>query len=237
MGRRTLLLLAALVVAALGTTGVFLYVSGVDERASAGYEKTSILVATSRIEAGTPAQQAFDNADIDTRVFFRRSVENIGAMSDISAIADQVALAPIAPGEPILTSQFGEPADSSGLAIPDKKFAVSVQVDDPDKVGNFVHAGSQVAILLTGEAGGGAATRVLLPQVTVIAVGDSTAFTDPGAGGKPSSIFVLAVDQDQAQKVTFAKTQGSMSFLLLGKEASVNPNGPGANAGNLFDQS
>ena len=58
MGRRTLLLIAALVVAALGTTGIFLYVNGVDERAEAGYDLVEVLVATTPIAAGTSAQDA-----------------------------------------------------------------------------------------------------------------------------------------------------------------------------------
>src|SRR5689334_5921139 len=149
MGRRTLLLIAALVVAALGTTGVFLYVNGVDKRASADYDLVNILVATAPIAAGTSAQQASDAAAIDTREYLAKSVEGLPAMSDISAIANKVALAPIQPGEPILATQFGDLADTSTLPIPDGKLAMSLQLGDPARVAGFVTPGASVAIMLT----------------------------------------------------------------------------------------
>jgi pilus assembly protein CpaB len=46
MGRRTMLLVAAFVVAALGTTLVFLYVNGVNDRAVADQKQVRVLVAT-----------------------------------------------------------------------------------------------------------------------------------------------------------------------------------------------
>ena len=188
MGRRTLLLVAALVVAALGTTGVFLYVNGVDERASADYDLVDVLVATAPIDAGTSARDALEDGSIDTREYLRKSFEALpGALSDVTPIADQVALAPIATGEPILSSQFGAPSDSSQLPIPDGQLAVSVQLDDPARVAGFVGYQSEVAIMLTvtDDATGGKTTRVLLDKVTVIAVGPTTRTTDTGARCRP----------------------------------------------------
>ncbi|MAO80927.1 MAG: hypothetical protein CMH82_09745, partial [Nocardioides sp.] len=52
MDRRRMLLVAAAVVAALGTALVFLYVRGADNRAQEKYETTDVLVATVQIERG-----------------------------------------------------------------------------------------------------------------------------------------------------------------------------------------
>ena len=117
MGRRTLLLIAALVVAALGTTGIFLYVNGVDERAEAGYDLVEVLVATSAIAAGDSAQDAEVAGAFELRPFIASSVEGLSALSDISGIADQVALAPIAPGTPIVATQFGNPGESDPYVV------------------------------------------------------------------------------------------------------------------------
>jgi pilus assembly protein CpaB len=241
MGRRTLLLIAALVVAALGTTGVFLYVNGVDERASADYTLVKILVATAPIPAGMTGQQASDLSAIDTREYLKKSIDEFSAMSDISAIADKAALAPIAVGEPILASQFGDPADASALIVPEGKLAVSIQLNDPQRVAGFVGPGSDVAILLTGgadAAGGAPVTRVLLPSVQVLAAGTTT--VTPAADGTeteqlPKTILTLAVDQNEAQKIVFGSQNGTMYFALRGKDVKVDPSDPGATAKNLFN--
>jgi pilus assembly protein CpaB len=247
MGRRTLLLIAALVVAALGTTGVFLYVNGVDERAGADYKLVNILVATAPIAAGTSAQQASDLGAIDTREYLAKSVEGLPAMSDISAIATQVALAPIQPGEPILATQFGDLADASSLPIPDGKLAVSLQLGDPQRVAGFVTPGAEVAIMLTtaetsGPNAGQEATRFLLPSVEVIATGATTIVpTTTGTGSSaqtealPKAIMTLAVSQAEAQKIVYGSQHGQMYFTLLGKGAKVDPGDTGTTAKNLFN--
>ena len=49
MGRRTIVLVSALLIAALGTLLVFLYVRGADNRADAGRKTQTVLVATQTI--------------------------------------------------------------------------------------------------------------------------------------------------------------------------------------------
>ena len=58
MGRRTLLLIAALVVAALGTVLIFVYVKNADDRAQADAAPVDVLVATQEVAAGTTAADA-----------------------------------------------------------------------------------------------------------------------------------------------------------------------------------
>ena len=60
MGRRTVLLVVALVVAALGTTMLFLYVNGLNDKAIAKQGSVSVLVAKKLINPGTSYQDASD---------------------------------------------------------------------------------------------------------------------------------------------------------------------------------
>lgn len=247
MGRRTLLLLAALVVAALGTTGVFLYVNGIDERAAADYEVVEVLVATTPIAIGTTAQAAQDGGALELRPFLRKSVEGLPALSDITGIAGKVALAPIAAGSPILETQFGASGQTSALPIPEGKLAVSVQLGDPARVAGFVGPGSHVAVFLTtvqtsGSAVGQESTRVLLPDVEVIAAGATTVVTTTTQTGDaaqteqlPKAILTLAVDQVEAQKVVYGSQHGQMYFGLLTATSKVDKGADGTNADNLFD--
>jgi len=240
MGRRTLLLLAALVVAALGTTGVFLYVNGINQRAEADFELVEILVATAPIAAGTTAQSAQDAGAFELRQFLRKSLAGLPALSDISGISAKVAVAPITAGEPVLETQFGDSALSSSLPLPEGKLAVSVQLSDPARVAGFVGPGSQVAVFLTTGEGGtaGETTRLLLPEVSVIAAGTTTVVTgDPAVPTEelPPTLLTLALSQREAQKVVYASTHGQMYFALLNSASEVSASDPGTTAENLFD--
>lgn len=246
MGRRTLLLLAALVVAALGTTGVFLYVNGVDERAEADYDLVEVLVATTPIAVGTTAQAAQDAGALELRPFLAKSVAGLPALSDISSIAASVALSPIAAGSPILSSQFGSPSDTNILPIPDGEIAVSLNMDDVGRVAGFVGPGSKVVLFMTtaevdGPNAGQESTRVLLPEVDVIAAGQTTVTTTTGTGENqqteqlPRALLTLAVDQTDAQKIVYAQGHGKLTFGLLTDKSKINKSDAGITAKNLFD--
>ena len=58
MGRRTILLIAAVVVAAVGTGLIFAYVNGVNDRALADQSPQQVLVAKVTIPSGTTAADA-----------------------------------------------------------------------------------------------------------------------------------------------------------------------------------
>jgi pilus assembly protein CpaB len=244
MGRRTLLLIAALAVAALGTTMVFLYVNGVNDRALAEQEPVLVLVATAPIAAGTTAQEAQSAGALEQRTLSRASVAD-GALSDITPVADEVALAPIFVGEQIIEAKFGQPGSTSSLPIPEGKLAVSVQLADPARVAGFVSPGSEVAVFLTIErtpGSGNEVTRVLLPKVQVIASGASTVVsTTTTTEGEtetdelPKALLTLAVTQDEAQKVVYGSQHGQMYFGLLTEDSRVDTSDTGVNAENLFD--
>ena len=61
MARRSMLLIVAALIAALGTAMIVLYVKGIDDRATEGQELVEVLTAKESIEAGetvTAAQEA-----------------------------------------------------------------------------------------------------------------------------------------------------------------------------------
>jgi len=244
MGRRTLLLVAALVVAALGTSLVFLYVNGVNDRALADQRPVEVLVATAPIAAGTTARDAQSAGALEMRTLARSAVAD-DALSDIRPVADQVALGPIFPGEQILQGKFGDVGSTNELTIPEGKIAVSVQLADPARVAGFVGPGSEVAVFLTieGPRGGGEeVTRLLLPRVEVIAAGASTlvpattaAEDQTPAEELPKALLTLAVSQEEAQKVVYGSQHGQMYFGLLTEQSDVDVSDGGVTAENLFD--
>jgi pilus assembly protein CpaB len=238
MGRRTILLIAALVVAALGTVLVFLYAHNANNRAVQNQSPVQVLVAKNLIAAGTSAQNASNAGDFQLQTFPKDAVPD-GALSDISSIKDQVALAAILPGQFILAAEFGTTATAQSLPIPSGKIAISISLADPGRVAGFVVPGSNIAIFTeitpTGAPAGGI-NRLLLKNVPVIAVGNvpvsTTQVTNPES--LPRTLFTVAVTERQAQQIIFAQTNGTLYFGLLTKTSLVPTNLGPVSYSNLF---
>ena len=239
MGRRTLLLIAAVVLAGLGATLVLLYAHGADERAAQGQSLRSVLVAKSQIPAGTTGASLSGGSLIEIRQLTSNSVVP-GALTDLTSVSALVALAPIFPGEQLLLQQFGSSAGSASLPIPEGKMAVSVQLGDPERVAGFVTNGSEVAVFVTvantdptTQARLPDATEVLLTRVTVIGVGNTSVVTQTSTDTTgqqnteqiPKTILTLAVTQDQATRLIHAAQKGALYFALLTPTSKVSPGG------------
>jgi pilus assembly protein CpaB len=218
MGRRTLLLLAALVVAALGTLLVFLYAHNADTAAKEGQSLVKVLVAKAKIETSTSGTTASNNGAFEQQEIPTANVVP-GALADATPLANLVALAPIFPGQQIITQQWGASAPSAGLSLPPGLVAMSVQLGDPQRVAGFVQPGSTVTIFVSGAtptaaptgatAAQGTNVRTLLTGVKVVAVGPTTSLsqsTGSATGNTeaiPTAILTLAVTQDEAKKLVY----------------------------------
>ena len=247
MGRRTVLLIVAALIAALGTSIVFMYVRGVDARASEEFDAVQVLKAVEIINAGETLQQAQKAGKIQMGTVARAQVLE-GATTSTSDLGTKVALSTIFPGEQIITGKFGEPGDQKVLTIPDGKIAMSVNLSDTGRVAGFVSPGADVAIFLTAEPDPGAVqnaarfTRLLMPKVSIIAVGTTTVIstTTTNAEGAqtteqlPRTLFTLAVDQAEAERIMHAQGDGELSFGLLTEKSAIKP-GPGVTSADLFE--
>ena len=104
MGRRTVLLIVAALIASLGTGMVFLYVRSADSRAEANQQPVQVLKAVAQINPGeTMADaQAAGKVQLGT---VPRAQQLAGAVNTTAGLADQVALSTIYPNEQIITGQ------------------------------------------------------------------------------------------------------------------------------------
>lgn len=256
MKSRVLVLALALVLAAFGTVAVLAYVSGADSRAVKGKRPVSVLVAKSRVPAGTPGARLRAGTLLEQ---VRMPAETVpaDALGSIDAGLDQLVLtAELQPRQLVLRGMFGKPAGSTGgLSIPEGKLAVSVPVTIEANVAGHVQPGTQVAIfdsfnVLEGKNGVPAgdhladqhaynrATRVLLPRIQVIAVG---AHQEPVAEGEkkaksPSGdtmLVTLAAGQGEAEKLVQGVQTGSLYLALLTDSTDVRP-GAGVDNYTLF---
>jgi pilus assembly protein CpaB len=231
MGRRTVLLVAAILVAALGAGLVLIYVRDVNQRVKAREAPEQILVAKKIIPAGTTGAAASASGDLESVKIAREAVAP-GALVSIDQVANLVALAPIYPGEQILSTKFGKQGASSLLTIPTAgTMALSISLPGPARVNGFIAPGSQVAVFLTA----GGSTRVILDRVTVIAVGTRTLVPSSGqatGADQQSDVVTFGVTAAQAQTLIYAQSTGSLYLSLLAANSTV-PSLPPTNSTNI----
>lgn len=249
MGRRTVLLVVAALIAGLGTTMVFMYVQGVDARANEKFDAVEVLRAVETIAPGETLSAAQAAGKIEMGAISRGALLE-GATTSIADMSEMVALTTIYPGEQIVTSKFGSAGEQDVLTIPDGHMAISVNLTDPARVAGFVTPGAEVAIFVSAEPEATEGqqstplpdfTRLLLPRVQVIGVGTTTVVpttTTDQTGAQtteqlPRTLLTLAVEQRDAEKIIFAAKNGEMAFALLTDESVVKP-GPAVTAENVF---
>lgn len=216
---------------------VFFYVRSADNRAIEEQEPVQVLKATGQIEPGETANAAMASGKLQLEPVPKAQVL-LGALGSVSDIGTMVALSTIYPGEQIISSKFGSPGEQSLLNIPDKQLAVSVSLSDTGRVAGFVSPGSEVAVFATC----GEVTSTLFDKLSVIAVGQTTittATTTDQSGTAtteqlPKTLFTLAVDQVQAQKLLLGASTCELAYGLRTKTSEVRFPIPPANPGNLF---
>jgi pilus assembly protein CpaB len=245
MGRRTILLIVAVVIAALGASMVFLYVQGVEADAHEGTEMVEVLAATGRIESGESIEQAQKAGKLDLVEVPRETVLP-DTMVDTSSIAGKVALTTIFPGEQILRQRFGEVGSEEKVTIPKGTEAVSVQLTDPARVAGMVAPGNRVSIYWSKDSDDNipSYTRLLLQDVQVVGVGDTTLLsstqTDKDEGTEtteqiPTTILTLALTQDQAERVIYGAKFGELALGLLNDDSKPKKS-QGVTEENLFEE-
>jgi pilus assembly protein CpaB len=245
MGRRKILLVVAVVVAALGAALVFVYARGAEDRAADRFETVDVLVVKTAIERGESANTAYETGKIDIQRVPQAQVLT-GATADGAAFTDQFALTTIYPGEQLIPEKFGGADDveaETTLPIPEGLIAISLNLSDTARVGPFIRPGATVGIFLTGTLPpeNVATTKLLMRDVLVLATGSTTAVTPPAEGEAPTTeqlpntLFTLALTQKQAEKILFAQGLGDLAFALLNANSELKP-GEGAHAEDLFEE-
>lgn len=234
MGRRTVILIAAFLIAGLGASLVFLYVQGVDQRAQAEAEPVQVMTVTETINAGESVAEAEKAGKFALTEVAGASVLD-EALSDTTTIADEVALTPLYKGEQVVPAKFGQVGSQSRISIPNKAVAVSVQLTDPQRVAGFVTPGSNVAIFASANLKacnvdpttpvGDEYTRLLIADAPVIGVGETgftstTTVTEKGETTEettdevPTTVLTLGLEQQDAEKLVLASYKTCLNFGL-----------------------
>jgi pilus assembly protein CpaB len=222
--RSSTIIAAGVIVSFLGIVSVIAYGRSVERRSNAG-PSVAAWTATAAIPAGTKGEQAAKSMR-QTKVPQLARAE--GAIADPKELVGRTSVRPIAKGEVVTGAAFGTQsvAPGAGLQIPPGFNAVSFNLPVPQSVAYFVQSGDLVNVYVTFKGGQPAAgpaglpneTKLLLSNVQVLANRTATqpiagrAIQAPQAG---EAILTLALKPADAEKLVFAKENGSVWFGLV----------------------
>jgi Flp pilus assembly protein CpaB len=173
MGRRTLVLVIAVALAAISGYAVWQYLSSVGDDAAAEFSEVEVYRASEEIVAGTPGEDAMafietSNALRNQVVFEGSTILCTGAVganadqdpnlygctsnpSDLNVVLDgKLAAGPIAAGQLITTGSFrlgSELQQALSDSIAPGKVAISISVDLSAASGGFIRPGDNVNIM------------------------------------------------------------------------------------------
>lgn len=223
--------IVAIVLALIAGVAVYAYQASADQRALQGKAAVQVYVSQQDIPVGVKLSDIYLQGLAKKENFPADSLP-VGAITDITtANGDLVVSHPITKGQLLLDSEVGtQAAAASQIVVPDGQVAVSVNVDDSQRVANFLVPGAQVVVYYT--AADRTSVRVLLPRADIIAVG-STSTSSTSSGTVVSPLVTLALPPADAARVVLATHNGTVYFGLLSKTTTVAP-GSGVALQNLF---
>lgn len=229
----------AVLLAAVATFALFSYVRGVEADVAEANEAVQAYVAKDVIAQGTTGEDAVSSGLIVSEDIPRRLLAE-GAVSSLDQISGRVASADVLPGEQIIAGRFVMPDDLSTelLNIPEDRQAMSIEVDVPSGVSQFIQRGSRVSLIAELAAPSGSSpapaegqpaanpqenvrSQYLLQNLEVLAVGQRLVTTTTGEGEdqvqqtQDRVLLTLAVSPEDAEKLTLAIFEGQVYFTLL----------------------
>jgi pilus assembly protein CpaB len=254
--RRTVILIAAVLIGAIAAYALYNYVNGVEDRAYDNAKRVQVFVVKQPIAKGTPGDQAVGDKLVQAGQIpqeFRPAT----AITDTAVLNGKVALTNLVPGQVVVDGMFVDQATAFvtfSERIPVDQVAVTVSVDQVhgvagllvpgDKVNLMVVLDPQLAALAGGTPGappaagsgqdGDSTVRYLYQNVEVLAIGQ-TAAADVGATEAPtnpgSGLITFNVPPDAAQRIALA---GNNLYMTLAPKDFQPVDVPPVDFSNLF---
>lgn len=250
MPRRVIGVIAAVLLAAVGTLALIGFVRGAESRALAGEETVEVLVVTEEVAKNTPAVDLADKVHTETVPAKVRARNGVTDLTDLEGRVTSVALVP---GEQVVTTRFVTPAqlvEQSGVEVPDGLQEVTISLEPERALGGNVIPGDTVGVLASfvWEDSPKHTTKMNHQKVLVTNVqADLTAAAAPteaeagedepprpAAAPTGNLLVTLAVDAEQAERIVFAAEHGTV-WLTAQNEETAQDGSAIRDSGNIYD--
>lgn len=244
MTRRVIAVSIAIVLAVVGAVLVLVYAKNADARAIAQASPTKVYLAQKLIPSGTTLKDA-QRTELIVETQVAAKAVPVGALATIDADNNALlALSDVQPGEILIASRFGTtPVGAKAIEVPSGMVAISVQLEDPARVGRFVTPGSHIAVYQTYKkvkfgtdeateqynSFGFKGTSVLLDDVLVIGMGETPLNAPKQAEGEatkaaaPSFLVTVAVTPQNSVRLVHAINGYTLYAGLRGSDVKFPP--------------
>jgi pilus assembly protein CpaB len=242
MKRKIIGILAALVLASIGTAALIMYVESARDRAVAAEELVDVYVVSQAIPKGTPVGHITDSVEA-TEVPARVLAED--AVTDLSELDETlVAAVDLQAGEQLLASRLVDPASLGRATVPAGLQELTVSLDPARAVGGALLPGDTVGVVLSfdpfdlpqSEDQSPNTTHLTFHKVLVTSVQfaqgdpagtaeatgeDDTEVAEPAPASQ--LLVTLALSSPQVEQVVFAAEFGHI--WLTAENAEANESG------------
>jgi Flp pilus assembly protein CpaB len=187
----------------------------------------TVYVASTLIQKGTPADVVSGGGMYRAERIVSKQVA-AGAIADTAAIHGKVAARDIQPGEQLTLEDFTSGGGLVSQLAPDER-AMSVALDTSHGLAGVIQAGDRVDVYAGidastarggGATGAGAALRLLIPNVQVLAVNQNGGGGLGGQSVNSESDVVLRIKASDAGALAFAADYGKVWLVLRGANAT-----------------
>lgn len=152
MNKKVVGVIAAALMAVIGTVVLVLFVQGAEDRALEGEELVTVLVTEQQIPAGTPAAQL---QDLVTTEQIPVKIAPPGVISDLVSVTGQVTAVDLLAGETLLAGRFVEPenfeARRGAVEVPEGLLEITVSMSQEQFIGGIPTPGDKIALIALGD--------------------------------------------------------------------------------------
>jgi hypothetical protein len=226
MGRRTLLLISSVLLAAVGTAIVAVYVRQADDRATRDQATAAFVVAGRAIEEGT----VLSAEDVTTRLM-RVNDQLPTTATSLDEVVGKRVTSDVLPETTIDTRLLAlAGAEVDDAAVRQGELGVNVLLQDPNRAVSLLGVGSWVRVFTLRDEG----ARPLVDEARVISIGASVeSSTAEGPDGEnsvgsstvPAAVVGLSVPEEQAQAIMTAQMRGQPTYFAVIPSADVTAAG------------
>lgn len=193
-------------------------------RRSAAPEKKAVTRVVAAAKA-LPLGHKLVVADLKLITLEQKDVPE-GSFQKVEDVAERALVVPLTAGDLVLNPQLAPKGGGEGLTavIEPGMRAVAVQVNEVSSVAGFIQPGTRVDVLYTRAfTDGGSATKTLLQNIKVIALGRQINTAPPASeaqsaaaarDAKAATVATLMVSQPQAEMLTLAMQRGKIQLAL-----------------------
>jgi pilus assembly protein CpaB len=248
--RRTLILIAAVLVGAIAAYALFTYVGGIEDEANNNAERVKIFKIVQDIPKGTFGDEAFAQGLIEEDVI-AKEYRPATAITDPAQIDGLVAISDLPANQVVVSNQFVSQAESLSTfssLLKNNEVAISVSIDQVRGVAGLLVPGDFVNMMVvgttpaetTGTAAGGQGSadvltnpaRYLFQKVQILAIGQ-TRKLEPGetaatnadgtaVSSTSSGLLTFALPALAAQQIASVEA-GSFYLTLVPKDYQPTP--------------